>query len=286
MEVGKNYLSLLPTNLKSAALMLIEYSATHWREVPSACAACGSRNLKRKVRPNPRCRFAQYACNVCSFSFNVMTDSPFKGLRHPEKWADFIRCRISGRSLSDISDALCITIDSAARWDRAMLETMELRTPELLVWWLDHQRRIDTLMPAHISSAAARWIETVDQIGAGILEHCPVCGSNDLRFESRTVRYICRACKRGVCSVTGTPFLKLGSSHLWPRFAKELIAGSSDADIARRLDIVILTVRRWRRRFVEHAMTIAPELKSWIAWQRRCRLLQVQSRPKSAVKRQ
>jgi hypothetical protein len=74
-----------------------------------------------------------------TFSFNLIAGSPFKGLRHPEKWADFIRCRISGKSLSDISDALCITSDSAARWDRAMLEAMELRVPELLVWWLYHQ---------------------------------------------------------------------------------------------------------------------------------------------------
>jgi hypothetical protein len=75
-----------------------------------------------------------------------------------------------------------------------MLESMELCTPELPVWLLDHQRRIDPLTLAHISSAATRWIETVDQMGAGILKHCPDCGSDDLRFKSRIVLYICRAC--------------------------------------------------------------------------------------------
>jgi len=42
MNMGVNYLSLLPIDLTPAAIMLVEYSAAHRREVPDACAHAGA----------------------------------------------------------------------------------------------------------------------------------------------------------------------------------------------------------------------------------------------------
>jgi len=84
-----------------------------------SCPHCQSKSFyKWGVRAN----LQRYRCNSCHKTFNALTNTPLARLRHKEKWIDYAKDVIGGKSTRDAASHCEVANSTTFRWRHRMLK--------------------------------------------------------------------------------------------------------------------------------------------------------------------
>ena len=84
-----------------------------------SCPHCKSQSIyKWGVRAN----LQRYRCNSCHKTFNALTNTPLARLRHKERWIDYAKDVIEGKSIRDAAAHCEVANSTTFRWRHRMLK--------------------------------------------------------------------------------------------------------------------------------------------------------------------
>jgi transposase-like protein len=227
----------LPVELHEQTRAFLKWLDAISDSEPDGCPYCGSTKRKVRHRKGPKNPRILYGCLNCLNDYNVLTCTPLAGMRNPHLWCAHLTLRLAGWSIWPISRHLQTSTQGASGWDRQFLILMEKQAPKLHRWWKTHQDRIDIGMPESQQQQADQFVAWVEGMS---------------RLPGR---------------LEGTPFRYMAFRSYWTCYARLLLQGVSDADIARELGMNYTTAGNWRRRFEQALEERHPELLGWVRWQ-------------------
>lgn len=96
---------------------------------PSCCPACGETRLHRHGRTGG---LQRYRCRTCGRTFSALTGTPLAGLRHKEKWLDFLDSVLQSTTVRGAARSVGVHRNTSFRWRHRFLEATKHDRPDTL----------------------------------------------------------------------------------------------------------------------------------------------------------
>lgn len=111
--------------------VMLDWVAQRMSQQESDCPRCGY-HIKKLARYQHR---PQFVCNHCKYTFNLLKNTPLKGMLYPEKWADALNALVNGENIWSMQARFEISTHTLYRWRDCFIALMEeLELDELLAW--------------------------------------------------------------------------------------------------------------------------------------------------------
>lgn len=111
--------------------VMLDWIAQRMSQQEVDCPRCGYR-IKKLARYRHR---PQFVCNYCKNTFNLLKNTPLKGMLYPEKWPDALNDLVNGENIWSMQARFGISIQTLYRWRDCFIALMEeLKLHELLAW--------------------------------------------------------------------------------------------------------------------------------------------------------
>lgn len=286
-----NYYTLIPPSLHKEVDELLYYLATYPFEQPSECAHCGSINFTDNKTINPLSKIINYRCNDCKKGFNQLTHTCFAKTQfiHLDKWDEFAKLRLSGKSINQICTVLQLSTQAATKRDRNINILMQQEYPKLFAWWKTHQDREKLNFSEPVKQQADKFIHWLEKLITQPVATCPTCSRPDCKrvtYALHRPQFQCYTCELTFNLLSNTCFLNMGYIEHWLDYVKLLIQGYGDNDISKLLGIKSTLSNAWKYKFIKQMQILElSELVQWLTWQRSRRYNQATIQRKMANKR-
>jgi transposase-like protein len=99
------------------------------KPTPTCCPTCGASQFHRHGRTHG---LQRYRCRSCGRTFTALTGTPLAGLRHKEKWLDFLGSVLQSTTVRSAARSVGVHRNTSFRWRHRFLELTKHDRPDTL----------------------------------------------------------------------------------------------------------------------------------------------------------
>ena len=99
------------------------------RPAPTCCSACGAARFHRHGRTHG---LQRYRCLACGRTCTALTGTPLAGLRHREKWLDFLDSVLNSTTVRGAARSVGVHRNTSFRWRHRFLDVTKHDRPDTL----------------------------------------------------------------------------------------------------------------------------------------------------------
>lgn len=99
------------------------------RPTPTSCPACKAARFHRHGRAHG---LQRYRCLTCGRTFTTLTGTPLAGLRHKEKWLDFLDSVLNSTTVRGAARSVGVHRNTSFRWRHRFLDVTKHDRPDTL----------------------------------------------------------------------------------------------------------------------------------------------------------
>lgn len=265
------YYAIIPKELWQEADLLINYLKYFPFESPTECAYCHGISIRLYAHDRHGRALSSYYCRHCRKCFNRLTNTPFANMQRNELLGQLAELYLTGLSPYELTEQIDFVPNAIKRREKAILWLMQERYPKLHYWWINHhlyKHKNTTALIQQQQKLFSQWLYKL--LHPAKKQPCPRCGKySTCGIYDGVPMLSCSACKTSL-RLTGQTLLRgLQHSALWEDYAALLMQGATNQDIAKAINIHIVTCGRWREQFLKQMEQLKlDELVYWIKWQR------------------